>query len=237
MVELIVFIVAGAFALIGAMGVVTARNPVHAALFMVMTLFSVAVLFLAQDAQFLAAVQVIVYAGAIVVLFLFVIMLLGVDQSEDLSIEPIVGQRSLAALVGLGIAIMAIVFVQADITGERSVTAPKLDSITTQVDQPAVTLPDDQIVGTENNSNIAQLGRVVFTDYIFAFEITALLLTIAVVGAVVLARGRDDELLQPMPERASFWNEDLHGNGDAADANPADANPADADPAGTGAHA
>ena len=69
------------------------RNPVHAALSLVATLFGIAVLFVAQEAHFLAAVQVIVYAGAIVVLFLFVIMLLGVDQAEDLSIEPLGGQR------------------------------------------------------------------------------------------------------------------------------------------------
>ena len=78
-VEPTVFGVAGAIVLGGAMGVVLNRNPVHAALSLVATLFGIAVLFVAQEANFLAAVQVIVYAGAIVVLFLFVIMLLGVD--------------------------------------------------------------------------------------------------------------------------------------------------------------
>src|ERR1700716_1168518 len=98
-----VFVVASAIVLLGALGVVLARNPVHSALMLVLTLFGVAVLFVAQNAQFLAAVQVIVYAGAIVVLFLFVIMLLGVDQSEDLRIEPFKIQRPLAAVVGVGI--------------------------------------------------------------------------------------------------------------------------------------
>ena len=79
------------------------RNPVHAALSLVATLFGIAVLFVAQEAHFLAAVQVIVYAGAIVVLFLFVIMLLGVDQAEDLATEPLGGgQRIAAVVVGLG---------------------------------------------------------------------------------------------------------------------------------------
>ena len=96
--ELFVFIVAGACCLAGALGVVLSANPVHAALSLVGTLFGIAVLFVAQEANFLAAVQVIVYAGAIVVLFLFVLMLLGVDRSEDLTIEPIGGQR-IAALV------------------------------------------------------------------------------------------------------------------------------------------
>jgi hypothetical protein len=76
---------------------------VHAALSLVLTLFGVAVHFVALEAHFLAAVQVIVYAGAIVVLFLFVIMLLGVDKAEDLSIEPIPIQRPLAAVIGVGI--------------------------------------------------------------------------------------------------------------------------------------
>src|SRR3546814_14945023 len=101
--ELFVFLVAGAACLAGALGVVLSRNPVHAALSLVGTLFGIAVLFIAQEAHFLAAVQVIVYAGAIVVLFLFVLMLLGVDRSEDLSIEPIGGQRIAALLVRLGL--------------------------------------------------------------------------------------------------------------------------------------
>src|SRR3954471_13701090 len=101
--ELFVFVVAAAIILTGAVGVVVARNAVHSALCLVATLFGVAVLFVAQDAQFLAAVQVIVYAGAIVVLFLFVIMLLGVDRAEDLDAEPLGGQRPMAAVAGAGI--------------------------------------------------------------------------------------------------------------------------------------
>ena len=88
LVDLVVFVVASAMVLGGALGVVVYRHPVHAALSLVLTLFGVAVHFVALEAHFLAAVQVIVYAGAIVVLFLFVIMLLGVDQAEDLRIEP-----------------------------------------------------------------------------------------------------------------------------------------------------
>src|SRR3954463_13674677 len=100
-----VFIVSALAVLIGAIGVVTSRNPVHAALMLVLTLFGIAVLFVAQQAHFLAVVQVIVYAGAIVVLFLFVIMLLGVDQAESLESEPLTGQRP--AAIGVGIAGLA----------------------------------------------------------------------------------------------------------------------------------
>ena len=95
---------AAVIVLSGAIGVVISRNPVHSALSLVATLFGVAVLFLEQDAQLLAAVQVIVYTGAIVVLILFVIMLLGVDREEDLGEEPLVGQRILA---GIGVAALA----------------------------------------------------------------------------------------------------------------------------------
>src|SRR3954449_12337851 len=101
----VVFVVAAVMVLSGAIGVIVSGNAVHAALSLVLTLFGVAVLFVAQQAHFLAAVQVIVYAGAIVVLFLFVIMLLGVDRSEDLRYEPLKGQRPLAAITAaLGLA-------------------------------------------------------------------------------------------------------------------------------------
>ena len=95
----VVFLVSALIILVGAVGVVASRNPVHSALFLVQTLFGVAVLFVLQDAHFLAAVQVIVYAGAIVILFLFVIMLLGVDRAESLEVEPIAGQRPLAVVI------------------------------------------------------------------------------------------------------------------------------------------
>src|SRR5580765_8325235 len=101
--ELFVFIVASLMVLGGGVGVVLRSHPVHAALMLVLTLFGVAVLFVAQDAQFLAAVQVIVYAGAIVVLFLFVIMLLGVDRTDDIETEPLVGQRPAAIVAGVAL--------------------------------------------------------------------------------------------------------------------------------------
>ena len=174
MVELVVFLAAGAVVLIGALGVVFNRSPVHAALSLVATLFGVAVLFVAQDAQFLAAVQIIVYAGAIVVLFLFVIMLLGVDQSEDLSVEPLTGQRPAAVAAGalLGGSLVA-VLVASSITGARS-SGAKI---------------------TKGLPNVNQLAKLLFTDYLFAFEITSALLVIAVVGAVVLARQRKGPLM------------------------------------------
>src|SRR6266849_10996530 len=96
----IVFGVSGVAILVGAVGVVLSRNPVHAALMLVLTLFGVAAQFINQLAHFLAAVQIIVYAGAIVILFLFVIMLLGVDREESLR-DPIPFQRPAAVALGV----------------------------------------------------------------------------------------------------------------------------------------
>jgi len=89
--DLLVFLLGALLCLVGAVSILTVKNPVHAALSLVMTLFGIAVLFIELQADFLAAVQIIVYAGAIVVLFLFVIMFLGVDREEDLAVEPLLG--------------------------------------------------------------------------------------------------------------------------------------------------
>jgi NADH-quinone oxidoreductase subunit J len=165
-VELVVFVIAGAVCLAGALGVVLSENPVHAALSLVGTLFGIAVLFVAQEANFLAAVQVIVYAGAIVVLILFVLMLLGVDEVEDLAVEPLVGQRAAAAVVSLGILALVV--------GAMASTGYETTGIIGEIE------PDV--------ADINRLGQSLFTDYLFAFEITAVLLVIAVVGAILLAR-------------------------------------------------
>lgn len=168
-VEVFTFVIAGAICLGGALGVVLLRNTVHSALSLVATLFGVAVLFLAQHAWFLAAIQVIVYAGAIVVLFLFVIMLLGVDRAEATERDPLPAQRIVGVVVGAAILVASVVLLLAgggEVTGAKSATASA-----------SAPMPD-----------VDRIGRVLFTDYVYAFEITAVLLTVAVVGAVVLAR-------------------------------------------------
>jgi NADH-quinone oxidoreductase subunit J len=178
--EAVVFIVGAVMVLGGALGVVLRAKPVHCALSLVLTLFGIAILFIAQDANFLAAVQVIVYAGAIVVLFLFVIMLLGVDRTEDLEIDELKGQRPAAAALGvvaLGLVVMAVFA-----AGGRRVTGQKSLSGALATGEPDINV----------------LAKSLFSDYVFAFELTSLLLVIAVLGTVMLARrpkGRlaDDE--------------------------------------------
>ncbi len=120
-----VFAVSAAVIVAGAIGVIAARNPVHSALMLVMTLFGIAVLFVEQSADFLAVVQVIVYAGAIVVLFLFVIMLLGVDRLDVMRRDPLPGQRPLALVIGAaGLSLLLFLAGIHWVTGARSVAGP-----------------------------------------------------------------------------------------------------------------
>ncbi len=165
--DVLVFISAAAIILGGAIGVVVCKNPVHSALCLIGTLLGVALAFVEQEAHFLAAVQVIVYAGAIVILFLFVIMFLGVDRDEQLRVEPLAGQRPLA-VVAVGTVTGGLIALMAAggwYSGAHSVVAK-----------------------TDPSNDVGVLGKSVFTTYLFAFETTALLLIIAVVGAVLLAR-------------------------------------------------
>jgi NADH-quinone oxidoreductase subunit J len=164
----VVFVIASVIVLAGGLGVVSARHPVHSALFLVQTLFGVAVLFIEQAAQFLAAVQVIVYAGAIVVLFLFVIMLLGVGRPRESVLDVLKAQRPVAVLIGvIGIAEFAgLLNAAVWATGTRSSAG--------------------QLAGP--GSNVEKLGRSLFSTYLMAFEVTSALLVIAVVASVVLVR-------------------------------------------------
>src|SRR5580700_3003455 len=175
-----VFVIASVVVLAGGLGVISARHPVHSALFLVQTLFGVAVLFVAEGAHFLAAVQVIVYAGAIVVLFLFVIMLLGVDKQENLETEPLWGQRPIAvALVVLALGGVLALGIEAHwAVGAHAVAGAR----------------------DQSGGDVAALGRSVFTTYLFPFEVTSALLVIAVVGAVVLSRQIKDSDLPPGSE-------------------------------------
>jgi len=177
----VIFFIFAALALVGALGVVLARNPVHSALLLVITLVSVAVFFIQQQAHLLAAVQVIVYAGAIVVLFLFVIMLLGVDREESLD-DPLPYQRT--AAIALGAIVLAELIFLAGHNWATGATAP---------DQFAL-----KGGSTALGNNVERVARVLFTDFLWPFEITAGLLVIAVVGSVVLARrsGQPVELVE-----------------------------------------
>ena len=213
--QLFSFLLAGVIVLTGAIGVVVSRNPVHAALFLIQTLFGVAVEFLVVQAHFLAAIQVIVYAGAIVILFLFVIMLLGVDTAENLRVDPLVGQRPAALITGAAILglLLAVINSVDGITGNPATLRA--------VDQNSIT--------GETIPNINQLAETVFTTHVFAFEVTGLLLTVAVVGAVVMAR-RIPGALQPLPDIPQLGEPEEAD--DTVDSEDAASEDADADVAG-----
>ncbi|MGB0112751.1 MAG: NADH-quinone oxidoreductase subunit J [Ilumatobacteraceae bacterium] len=171
--EYVVFFSAALMILGGAIGVITMKNPVHAALGLVLTLFGVAVQYVAMEAHFLAAVQIIVYAGAIVVLFLFVIMLLGVDESMDLAIEPIPIQRPLAAVMGVGLlGLLAAAIVRArdmvDINPGTGIGVAGENG--------------------DHDANLRQLAENLYGDHVFAFQLTSVLLIVAVAGTVLLTR-------------------------------------------------
>jgi NADH-quinone oxidoreductase subunit J len=149
------------------------RNAVRAALLLILNQFTLAVFFVLLEAHFLAAVQVIVYAGAIMVLFLFVIMFLGVDRREAL-VETIRGQRAWA--IGLGMLLVAEVVLAVRL-GMGLTGAP-----------PAV---------PPGRDNVRAVARILFTDYVFPFEVTSILLIVAAVAAMVLARRRARGLPEP----------------------------------------
>jgi NADH-quinone oxidoreductase subunit J len=164
--EFVVFFFIAPLAVLSALLMVFARHAVRAALLLVINLFCLAVFYVVLEAHFLAAVQVVVYAGAIMVLFLFVIMLLGVDREESLK-EKIRAQRPIAILFALAL------------------TAGLYVAVRTGV------MHSLQAVGlTQANAsgNVEGLAETLFTSYVLPFEVTSLLLVVAAVGALVLGR-------------------------------------------------
>ena len=146
-----------------AIGILVARKAVHCALLLAVVMISLAVLYAVQDAPFLFVVQIIVYTGAILMLFLFVLMLVGVDASDSL-VETIRGQRVFAVIVGL-------------------VFAATMTIGIAQVSIGAITGLDK----ANAEGNVQGIAQILFTRYVFAFEVTSALLITAALGAMVLA--------------------------------------------------
>jgi NADH-quinone oxidoreductase subunit J len=181
-VEFAVFVVFALAAVAGGMVMVGARNPVHSAMGLLTAMFSVAVFYVLNLAHFVAAVQVIIYAGAVMTLFLFVIMLIGVDRSEDAN-EQIPFQRPIAAVLGLGV--LVLVFVAAGFTD----WIPNSTGADTLVAAPA---PDGTIEAVSDE---------LFGTWLLPFEATILLLTIAAVGTIALAQFREGRG-RPIPDNS-----------------------------------
>jgi NADH-quinone oxidoreductase subunit J len=164
--EAIAFWILGPIALAGALGMVFARNAVHSALCLVSTMLCLGALYMAQQAPFLGFVQIIVYTGAVMMLFLFVLMLVGRDSSDSV-VEVLRGQRLAGALFGLGFVVLLV-----------GALAHSLDRV-----QPAGLIN----VNSAPGGNVGGLGRLVFTRYLFPFELTSALLISAALGAMLLA--------------------------------------------------
>ncbi len=164
--RLAVFSIFAVVAVVSALGLLLRRNPIHGALFLIVNLGAVAVLYLTLGAEFLALAQVIIYAGAIMVLFVFAIMVL-IPGREETGPDPLRGYRLLALPLG-GLLFLEIALVL------RS-------SLFRQPPNPAQTGPP----GT-----VESVGRLLFTDYLFPFEVTSVLLLAALVGVVALAKRR-----------------------------------------------
>jgi NADH-quinone oxidoreductase subunit J len=160
--ETVLFWIVGPIAVLAALGLVISRKAVHGALFIAVTMLCLAVLYLALEAPFLGAVQVVVYTGAIMMLFLFVIMLVGVDASDS-RVETIRGQRVAAVFAGLGLGVLLVA-----VAGNALVTEPA---------GMAAATPD---------GNVAAIADRIFSRYVWAFEVTSALLITAALGAMVL---------------------------------------------------
>jgi NADH-quinone oxidoreductase subunit J len=181
--EQIAFWILGSLAVLGALGMVLARNAVHSALCLVVTMLNLGILYVINSAPFLGFVQIIVYTGAIMMLFLFVLMLVGRDASDSL-IETLRGQRIAAILLGLGFAGL----------------------VGTGLGRALADTPTAGLTGANQNGNVQGLASLLFTKYVFAFEVTSALLITAAVGAMILAhvertKGDKADQLTRMKER------------------------------------
>ncbi|MBA2768323.1 MAG: NADH-quinone oxidoreductase subunit J [Sporichthyaceae bacterium] len=160
--EAVTFWVLGPLAVLAALGMLASKKAVHSALLLALTMLSLAVLYLAQDAPFLGVVQVVVYTGAVMMLFLFVLMLVGVDSADSL-VETLRGQRVAAVLGAVGFGALLVFAL-----GDAVVTNEGLDQ-------------------ANSEGNVEGLANLIFARYVFAFEVTSALLITAAIGAMVLA--------------------------------------------------
>jgi NADH-quinone oxidoreductase subunit J len=177
--EAVLFWVLGAVALVGAIGVVAAQKAVYSAMFLAGTMIALAALYIAQDALFLGVVQVVVYTGAVMMLFLFVLMLIGVDTSESFA-ETLRGQRIAAIVTGFGFGILLI-------AGIGNVSVAGFTGL----------------AQANAGGNVQGLAVLIFTKYLWAFELTGALLITAALGAMVLAHRERFERRKTQREMAA----------------------------------
>ncbi len=182
--EAVVFFILAPISVIGGLGMVLARNAVHSALWLVLTMLSLGVFYIVQAGPFIGLVQVIVYTGAIMMLFLFVLMLVGRDASDSV-IETLRGQKAVATVLGIGLAGLLGTGVYRATNGLGVVGLDEANQ----------------------HGNVQGLASLIFTKYVFAFEVTSALLITAAVGAMLLAhveRRKEDKVGQAAKMRERF---------------------------------
>ena len=161
-----VFWICGGLAVLGALGMIFSRKAVHSALWVALTMINLAIIYISLQAPFLGMVQIIVYTGAVMMLFLFVLMIVGVDSSDSL-VETIRGQRTAGILFALGFVILV-----AGAIGKGASVLPGAN-----LDQ----------ANAAYGGNVQGIGALIFSRYVFAFELTSALLISAALGAMLLA--------------------------------------------------
>jgi NADH-quinone oxidoreductase subunit J len=166
------FYLFGVIALASAIAFVTRKSPVTAALWLVNTMFSLAALYVMLDAQFIGVMQVLVYAGAIMVVFLFVVMLLNLGHPSELADARGTGWKLAAGLIGLGLLSEIMVILR------------------TQLPEQLIVPRDFNEQQLQKLNAVGMIAEPLFKDYLLAFELTSVLLLVAIAGAVVLGRGR-----------------------------------------------
>ncbi len=177
--EAVLFWVLGPLSVLGALGLIFARKAVHAALGMAMVMINLGIFYIAQNADFLGIVQIFVYTGAVMMLFLFVLMLVGVDSSDSL-VETLRGQKVVGFLLSLGLGIVLIAAI-----GSVTFAGPV------------------GLEGANADGNITGVANLIFGKYVWVFEVTSALLITAALGAMVLAHR---ERLTPRPTQRE-WSE------------------------------
>lgn len=199
--EAVQFWTLGVVAVIGALGVVMSTKAVYSALFLAATMVVLATFYMAQGALFLGVVQIVVYTGAVMMLFLFVLMLVGVDTSESLT-ETLRGHRIAAVVIGIGFGLLIIGVLLRD-----SARAGRLDFA--------------GLDAANSTGNVEGLAELIFVEYVWAFELTGALLITATIGAMILAhrqalgpvkgqremsrdRFRDGSRVTPLPSPGVF---------------------------------
>jgi NADH-quinone oxidoreductase subunit J len=189
--EAVVFWVCAILSVLGALGMVLSRKAVHSALWIALTMINLAVLYVANSAPFLGMVQVIVYTGAVMMLFLFVLMVVGVDSSDSL-IETIKGQRMASILFVLGMGVLLVWGIGNGLSESTTVGLDAANSV--------------------DGGNVQGIAHLLFTKYLIVFEVTSALLITAAMGAMVLAH-RDRWTANPTQRELStarFANPEEH---------------------------